>query len=1124
MSYFPVQTISTYSLLQSTTTPKKLVAAAKTHGYSAVALTDYDVLYGVVDFYQAAKAADIKPLLGVTLRVQGLINQGTEEPLVFIAKNQQGYQNLLKLSSYKMTLGNQATAKLADVWDYLHDLFVITPMNGEVVQLLQQGEFSQAKAYLEKLQPAVDPASLMIGVSLEHSHNLQQTIVQLAAETHTQAIPNDLVEYLTPQEYFPTRVLRAVDAGITLSNIGEARNELGNHFMRPAAEMEGNYQRAGLADALHNLEQMLHVIDVDLQFQEPQLPKFPVPTDQSAVAYLATLAQKGLQTRGLADLPAYQARLQDELKVIDELGFNDYFLIVWDVLNWAHQQKIQTGPGRGSAAGSLVAYVLAITDVDPIEYDLLFERFLNPERAQMPDIDIDIPDTRREAVLEYVHQRYGHENVGQIITFGTLAAKQALRDTGRVFGYNPQQLSELSKTLPNALHFTIDEAWAESQAFRNLMIDLPNGELLVETAKMIEGLPRNYSTHAAGVVIAGRPLTDVVPVQAGPDGRLMTQLPKNPVEALGLLKMDFLGLRNLTLLADALANVQVMTGEPFDITTIDLNDQKTLELFQQARTNGVFQFESNGIKNVLRKLQPDSFEMIAAVNALFRPGPMENIDHFIARKHGQEAITYPDAVLEPILAPTFGIIVYQEQVMQVASVLAGFSFAEADLLRRAMSKKDANKLDSLRSQFIAGALKLGHSEAVAIQVYDYIEAFANYGFNRSHAVAYSKMAFQLAYLKAHYPAAFFAALMNSAIGNDVKTKTYIQEVKQQGVAVLSPDINRSYQNFTLFKGAIRFGLSSVKGLRSDFVRDLLTEREAKGPFADLADLISRLPDKWRKADLLNLLIYTGACDNFGYNRNELLQSLPGFIEAIGLSGDSLSLFETMAPKVKKLPDLALSEKLSKEAEYLGAYVSAHPVEQYRQQAIALNAVVISDLQVDQKVMLAVFVNHIRTIRTKKGEEMAFLTGNDATGEISITVFPRLYKQLKEQLTTQRVYFVAGKVESNRGLQVIADQIRLASSITVGKPSGSVREKSKEVATGQWYLRIQAAADNPTTQRELERILEHNHGANPVLLVYAADDRKILLKANLWLKKNNETLESLTSLLGRGNVVFKPNDV
>lgn len=609
------------------------------------------------------------------------------------------------------------------------------------------------------------------------------------------------------------------------------------------------------------------------------------------------------------------------------MGFNDYFLIVWDVINYSHHHNIMTGPGRGSAAGSLVAYVLKITDVDPIKYGLLFERFLNEERAQMPDIDLDIPDDKRSEILNYVHSKYGDNYVAQIVTFGTLSAKQVIRDVGRVFGLNNLQMSKWSNAIPTQLNIKLLDAVKQSHKLKSLIDENKLNQLIFATALKLEGIPRHYSTHAAGVIISANELINNSPVQLGNEGLLMTQYSKNYVEQVGLLKMDFLGLRNLSLIANIVDDIYQNTGSLLKISQIDLNDESTLRYFQNGYTNGVFQFESSGIKNVLRSLKPTNFELVAAVDALYRPGPMQNIDNFIKRKNDNHQINYADERLKNVLQPTFGIIVYQEQVMQLASIMAGFTLGEADILRRAMSKKKQEVMDNMRDKFIAGAISNGFPKSVAERTFAYIDQFASYGFNKSHAYAYSKMAFQLAYLKVHYPLEFYKNIFNSVLNNADKTKTYFNEVKLRNIKLFGPNINLSESIFSIKHNAIIFGLRAIKGLRTDFIRFILDERK-NGKFTNLENFIRRIDSKFRKAELLNLLVYSGALDIFGYNRAELLNSIPEFISSINLSGNSMDLFNDLKPKIQHFKDIPLKEKLGKERECLGIYLSGHPVEQY----------------------------------------------------------------------------------------------------------------------------------------------------------------------------------------------------
>ncbi|MDT6980538.1 DNA polymerase III subunit alpha [Levilactobacillus zymae] len=1110
--FVPLQVLSTYSLLQSTNRITELVQTAKQRGYTALALTDQNVMYGTVAFYNACQQAGIKPLLGLTLSTQGVVVTGDSAmDWIFIARDFTGYQHLMQLSTaYQVA---QAPVNLAQQTEWLTHVDVIAPANSEIHQLLAAEDATKAGQVVSQLRRWVPDDCLYLGIAPDMPVAVQTGLKELAQQTNTSLVAVSPVHYLNREDQFAVNVLRAIAAGETITDPLTAQGQLGQHWLVPAADQVNRYRE--LPDAVAATERLAAAANVTLRFKQPQLPQFPTPQRVSSQVYLRQLCEQGLatrlQTQPDADVKAYHERLARELGVIHRMGFDDYFLIVWDVMNFARRTHIQTGPGRGSAAGSLVAYVLAITEVDPLRYHLLFERFLNEERAQMPDIDLDIPDDRRQEVLQYVHDKYGHLRVAQIITFGTLAAKAALRDVGRVLGVSPYEMSDWSAAIPNQLHITLQAAYQQSQRLRNLVADSDRNQLLFATAQRLEGLPRNYSTHAAGIVLSQGQLTDLVPLQPGSEGLLMTQYPKDTVEAVGLLKMDFLGLRNLSILANALRLVQKQTGQKLDLNQIDLNDPATLKLFAQGETNGVFQFESAGIKRVLRQLQPDSFELVAAVNALYRPGPMENIDTFIRRKRGQEPVTYAADALKPILGPTYGVLVYQEQVMQVASTMGGFTLGEADLLRRAMSKKKKQTMDAMQKQFVRGAVKRGYAPDVAQRVFAYMDRFANYGFNRSHAVAYSKLAFQLAYLKAHYPGPFYAALLNSVINVPAKTKLYLTEAKRHGVSILPPDINRSTAYFNLHDQAIIFGLSSIKGVRRDFLRAILAERHEHGPFKMLHEFLERTAAKYRKEDLLDAMVYAGAFDHFGYNRAELIAAIPEFLSTVELSGNNVELFTALAPKVKPQPDFDLMTKLTQEEAVLGAYLSGHPVEQYRDLRQQRHATPISELSSVTQATVVVYVTGIRKIRTKRGEPMAFLTVSDETADLSITVFPNQYRRAAEWLKTGQVLVVQGKVERKRGLQLVANQLQLA-------PQPAV--PATLLAGPRWFIRVDAQHDNQRVATQLAELLTQNQGPVPVIVYQPQTDQKRVLPQRQWLRADARLQDSLETLMGGKNVVFK----
>ncbi|WP_429970862.1 DNA polymerase III subunit alpha [Fructilactobacillus sp. Tb1] len=1109
MAYVPLQNISSYSLLQSPNTLPQMIDTVKKRGYQSLALTDENVMYGAVAFYKEANAHGIKPIIGLTLTVKGEFLTEHDFKLVLLAKNNHGYQNLMEISTKAMKADN--VLALDDYKEYLADLFVLLPTSSEITNLINYDKLDQAKQGLDKINELSDKDSVRLGVT--NKPDKLDDVKMLANDTNTKMIALNEVDYLKASELFNTKVLKSIENGNVMDDPEAERQELGSQWLENREDIEHQYTNLGLTDILNENEYIVENCNVQIEKQQPQLPKFETPNGQSSAEYLASLCLKGLQTR-LKDTDAnyqiYLARLKRELEVISRMGFDDYFLIVWDVINFAHNHDILTGPGRGSAAGSIVAYTLYITDVDPIKYDLLFERFLNEERAQMPDIDIDIPDDKRDQILNYVHDKYGDEHVAQIITFGTLGAKQSIRDVGRVFGMSPLEMNAWSKAIPTHIHETLKRALDESQSLKNIIADQPINKLLFDTATDLEGLPRHYSTHAAGLILSDQPIVKKSPLQPGNEGLLMTQYSKYYVEDVGLLKIDFLGLRNLSIMANILNMVHQQIDPKFDITKINLNDPKTLKLFQNGQTNGVFQFESTGIKNVLRKMHPTNFDLIAAVNALYRPGPMENIDKFIQRKNHPNEVNYPNGAIAKILGSTFGIIVYQEQVMQLASTMAGFTLGQADVLRRAMSKKHKNEMEAMKESFIAGALKNRYSKQVAETTFDYIERFASYGFNKSHAFAYSKMAFELAYLKAHYPGPFYTALLNSVLGNKVKIKTYVQEAKDEKIKVEGPNINQSESEFTYSDKTIRFGFTVIKGVRSDFIKAILAERDQNGPFKGLNDFINRIDEKFRKEDQLAALVYAGCFDQFEYNRREMIEAIPKLISSSDIPDSLFSDIPGMQVKIQKKEDFPQWEKINFENEYLGTYLSGHPVERYRDLHQQLHSLHTSELADGQKDISSILlVNHIKTIRTKKGDQMAFITASDEFGDVDITIFPNVYRLISSWLKPNIVITVNGSVQERRGLQIVADRIQIAANV--------VHDEKKQ---RKLYLRIDEQHDSAQVSKQLKTILIQHHGNEKVVLYQVKLAKESILPKQYDVTINSRLIDQLKLLFGNDNIVVQ----
>ncbi|WP_321387600.1 DNA polymerase III subunit alpha [uncultured Enterococcus sp.] len=1107
---FPqLYTITSYSLLSSTIRIPEFVKKAKEYGYDYLGIADINVLHGAVEFYEACVKEDITPIIGMTIEYTPSISDRQVQLLLY-AKNLAGYQNLMRISSLKMT--NDGIFRLEDFSEFLTDLVVIMPADKGVINFLKERDKADVQREMSALLEAIDPAAFFIGTSFMCNPSTDSLLFDFIHSEQYSLVALQETRYLAREDGFALRVLEHIESGTAMKvDLKETEIE-GPYYLRKPEEAQQLLQELISAESVANAWSIAESCRFEMPLHQKLLPHYPVPDGREAGAYLRALCLECLPQRIAEVTDVYRERLEKELTIIHDMGFDDYFLIVWDVMAFAHQQKIVTGAGRGSAAGSLVSYVLSITDVDPIKYDLLFERFLNPERFSMPDIDLDIPDNRREQVLAYVQKKYGHYHMAQIATFGTMAAKMVLRDAARVFGLSQSESNRWSQAVPSTLKITLKQAWKESKKLVELVESSEANRLLFDTAVRLEGLPRHVSTHAAGVVISDRNLLELTPLQTGTNDILLTQFTMNDVEKIGLLKMDFLGLRNLSIIDNTLKSVKRVYNEELVLNEIPLDDEETLALFRKGETSGVFQFESAGIRNVLRKLGPTSIEDIAAVNALYRPGPMQNIDLFIRRKKGLEAIDYPDPSLQSILENTYGVIVYQEQIMQVAAKMAGFSLGQADILRRAISKKKKDVLDQERKHFVDGGIAQGYSEETADKIYDYIERFANYGFNRSHAFAYSFIGFQMAYLKVHYPAAFYAALLHSVRHNPNKIKEYISEARKNGINIIQPSINHSQYSFVLKNSTeIMFGFSSLKGIRRDFIQDMLNERKESGFYKSFDQFLFRIPAKWRKKENILPLIAIGAFDELTANRRQLANQLESKIQNIVYSGGSADLFETLELKEEEIQDYSLEERLAQEEQYLGVYLSGHPAEEYKKLAKLKQVLTINDVVENQAVRLLIYVKDVRAIRTKKGEQMAFVEGDDSTGAISLTLFPGVFRSVRQTVEVGKVYYVEGKVERsnyNQELQV------LVNTITEAAP------QEAQISEKTCYLKIEKTDGSQELLRQVKEIIQKAPGNVPVVLFYADKKKKVVLDKNYWITENETVVESFSTLLGAENVVFK----
>ncbi|PLR79511.1 DNA polymerase III subunit alpha [Bacillus canaveralius] len=1120
MSFIHLHVYSSYSLLNSTATIEQLVVGAKERGFHSLALTDRNVMYGAVAFYKECLKHAIKPILGLTVDVISGLNGDGAYPLVLLAKNELGFKNLIKITSVVQTKSPEG---IPVKWlkHYAEGIFALTPgAEGEIEQYIVNDETDKAleaaRAYAGIFEKGHFFISLQKHSATERPESIE-ALVKLAGSAGSQLVATNRVHYLNKEDAFAHECLLAIKNGDKLQDEQREKLPSDQFYLKTGQEMAELF--ADYPDALENTIKIADNCNVLLEMNKQYLPKYPVEHGGSAEEMLERLCYQGLKERYRNPGDEHRERLAFELGIIQKMNFSDYFLIVWDFMKYARDAGILTGPGRGSAAGSLVAYVLYITDVDPIEHDLLFERFLNPERISMPDIDIDFPDHRRDEVIKYVAQKYGELHVAQIATFGTLAAKAAVRDTGRAFGLNTKELDRLSRSIPSKLGIRLAVAYKESGPLRQFVDESDFNRRLFETAKKIEGLPRHTSTHAAGVVISEQPLINLVPIQRGHDEVFLTQYSMEHLEDIGLLKMDFLGLRNLSLLESIISNIQRKTGAKIDIHSITFNDSKTFELLSRGDTTGIFQLESEGMRKVLTRLKPTHFEDIVAVNALYRPGPMENIPLYIDRKHGRRQIEYPHPDLEPILKNTYGVIVYQEQIMQIASKMAGFTLGEADLLRRAVSKKQKAVLDKERSHFVQGSLKQGYNEQTANELYDLIVRFANYGFNRSHAVAYSFIAYQLAYLKAHYPLFFMAALLTSAAGNESKLIQYIRELKQMDISILPPSINKSGYSFLVEKDSIRYSLAAIKGVGATALKEIFPARKQRR-FEDIFDFCLRVSSKAVNRKTLEAFVHSGCFDEFGHDRAVLLASIDvaldhaQLVKPEGVAHGDLFADDDFFPKPKhvEMDPIGIEEKLSSEKDVLGLYLSDHPLSVFELQLKEASIPQLWDLTVPGKrVRTAAYITEVTKIRTKKGEAMAFVTLSDPGAELEAVAFPQVFSKYAVLLKQGNTVLLDGKLEERDGKKQLIIQ-----AVDDLKDWAEQSAKNKPVL----YLKISRDQENPEQLNRLKEILKSFKGGIHVVLHYESTEKTVRLADNMKVDGSKNCLAGLVTFLGKSNVILK----
>ncbi|MFC0297302.1 DNA polymerase III subunit alpha [Geobacillus jurassicus] len=1083
--------LSGYSLFQSAAAVEALVAKAKQLGYQALALTDRNVLYGAVPFYRECMQNGVRPIIGMTADVA--LSGEEAFPLVLLAANEEGYRHLLEISTM-IQMGETKHIEEAALLRLSGGIIAITPgSEGRVESLVAAGEWERAKEALARYQ-RLFPGRLYVAIQRREQTrtSYEDELRRLAEVMGVPFVATNDVRYIERGDAMAWRCLQAIGRGEALAGI---EDDDGRYLAGPE-EMARRF--ADLPEVLENSLAIANQCELQIEFGGWRLPAYPVPDGETADRYLRRLSEQGLAQRVPSADERYWRRLSHELDIIQSLRFSDYFLIVADVLAYARRRGILTGPGRGSAAGSLVAYALSITDVDPIKYGLLFERFLNPERVSVPDIDLDFPDDRREEVIRYVADKYGRDRVAQIITFGTFGAKAALRDTAKALGIPEREADRVTELLPNRQGVALSQWHAESAAFRRAVAAVPQGKEWLAVAQKLEGLPRHTSIHAAGVIISPEPLVRFVPLQPSHGEWPLTQYAMGALEALGLLKIDFLGLRTLTLIGQIVRLIERQTGKPFDIRTLPLDDEKTYALLGVGDTNGIFQLESNGMKRVLVQLQPSEFEDLVAVNALYRPGPMQMIPVYIRRKRGEEPVEYIHPDLAPILAPTYGVLIYQEQIMQIAAQLAGFSLGQADVLRRAVAKKEKALLARQREAFVAGCMANGYSKEVAEELYRHIVRFADYGFNRSHAVSYALVSYAMAYMKAHYPLCFYAVMLTNASSDREKAAVYYREATRKGINVLPPSVNQSSFHASVEGGAIRLGLAMVKQVGSA-AKLIVEERKANGPFADFFDFAARLLPKGLGRTALEALISVGAFDEFGAERASLLASIDIAIEHVqwleALQAGGLSL----KPKYAAARPWPPSERRRRETELLGFAVTPHPAAVCRPLLQAAGAVFAADVQGPSAVVGGALAR-MRKTRTKRGEEMAFFTVSDESGELEAVAFPAVYRRAAAELREGHFVLLAGTVDIRGGRRQLV--VRRAERLM---PSA---------------LYINASRADGSRLAALKQLLEQHCGSTPVYLYDEARRKLLRLPEQYAIALTAPLVDELLSLFGAGRIAVK----
>ncbi|MDY3618497.1 DNA polymerase III subunit alpha [Agathobaculum sp.] len=1161
---------SEYSLLDGACRIEQLVDRVADLGQTSVAITDHGVMYGVIDFYKACKAKGIHPVIGCEVYVaprsrfeRSYVNGEWHSHLILLCENMTGYRNLIHMVSLGFSEGFYMKPRIDMelLKEHSEGLICLSAcLAGAIPRALEAGDMDGAYELCEKFLNIFDRDHFYLEIQdhgIAAQKRVNEGLYKLAEELQLGLVATNDAHYLTKKDAKLQDVLMSIQMGKTVDDPTRMKFETEEFYIKDADEIAALFPEH--PEALQNTVMIAERCQVEFEFGKYHLPEFDVPAGYSSLGYLQKLCDEGFAVRYPDDDGSNRERLQYEIDMIAKMGFVDYFLIVSDFIGYAKKNGIPVGPGRGSAAGSLVSYCLGITDLDPIHYSLYFERFLNPERVSMPDIDVDFCYVRRPEVIEYVTNKYGKDRVAQIVTFGTMAARGAIRDVGRALSIPYNEVDAVAKQVPNELHITINKALSVNNELKKMYDENPQTRELIDTARALEGMPRHASTHAAGVVITKDPVDTYVPLSRN-DDQMVTQFPMTTIEELGLLKMDFLGLRNLTVIADAEKMVRRHTPD-FDIETVSMEDEATYAMLSRGSTMGVFQLESAGITNVVTGLRPQSIEDITAIVALYRPGPMQSIPRYIECKHHPEKATCKHPLLEPILSVTYGCMVYQEQVMEVFRQLAGYSLGKADMVRRAMSKKKMKELAKERVNFIHGneeegidgAVKRGVPEQVAASIFDEIMDFANYAFNKAHAVSYAVVTYRTAYLKCHYPREYMAALLTSVLDWSEKISEYIQAAREMGIAVLPPDVNESFDGFSVSGKDIRFGLAAVKGVGRSFMKQLVTEREQNGAFLSFQQFCERMYDHELNRRAVESLIKAGAFDSMGCYRSQLLQVAGMVIDAISQSRKrniegQMDLFGMAESQVRdseitlpNIPEADKRELMSMEKETTGLYLSGHPMDEYRDlaqkaQAASIRAI-LDDMSGESQapvykdgmtVRLACVITNVRLKSTKNGSMMAYVTAEDESAAIELIVFPKSLQRCGAYLTEDSAVLLTGKIDAreDEAPKVLLNEAQPLTEAAVDSAAARENPQKSVFTDGQaaklsqqrLYLRVPAMADVSCTKAK--SLLAAQSGETPVVFCPADTGKRMLAPRTLWCSADIPLLERLRGVLGEQNVAMK----